>query len=120
MDFIEIIKNIRKERGHSQAEMAKFLNMEQSTYSSIERRRIKLSTEDFAKICKFLNLSPTTVLNPEERVVVLSEQDMKTLEATEKLITEIKNQVNIFGNVNIQNLNINQQNETKKDKKKKD
>lgn len=94
MDFVEIIKKTREEKGFSQKAMADILGIARTTYADIESRKIRLSTEDFEKLCSFLGLSPTMMLNPEKKVFEMTEDEFELIKETKELLTKIINEVN--------------------------
>lgn len=103
MDYIDVIKQIRKEKKLTQVEMAKLLNLAQSTYNDIEHRKIKLSTEDFIKICKIFNVSPNILVNEENKVnFILTTEEVRQLQ---KILNKINDQIT-YNNITNQNITI--------------
>ncbi len=106
MDYIDIIKKIRKEKKLTQVEMAKILNLAQSTYNDIEHKKIKLSTEDFIKICKHFEISPNILTNDENTInIALTKEDVKQFRKIKEIINKIDDQIN-YSNINNQNITI--------------
>lgn len=87
MKIIETIKQIRKEQGYTQTQMANLLNIAQTTYASIENNRIQLKVEDFIKICNFLNLDIANFNTNENEInLKLSKKEIETLKTINKKI----------------------------------
>ena len=51
------IKNLREEKALKQSELAKYLNVKQSTYSNYETGKINVTIETFIKLAKYYNTS---------------------------------------------------------------
>ena len=60
-DFIEKLSKIRKEKGISQRELCKMINMKQPYLVKIEKREISPSLNTILKIMNALNLSLNVV-----------------------------------------------------------
>lgn len=57
---------MRIDRDITQKEIAKVLNKSQQGYDHIEKRRAKLTIEDFMTLCEFYNVSPYFFLGYED------------------------------------------------------
>lgn len=58
MDYLDKLIAERIDRDLSQKTIGAVINKSQQGYDHIEKRRAKLSMEDFMKLCEFYNLSP--------------------------------------------------------------
>lgn len=58
MDYLDKLIAERTDRDLSQKTIGAVINKSQQGYDHIEKRRAKLSIEDFMKLCEFYNLSP--------------------------------------------------------------
>ena len=58
MDYIDRLVNIRIDRDLSQREVAAVIHKSQQGYDHIEKRRAKLSIEDFLTLCEYYRVSP--------------------------------------------------------------
>ncbi|MBQ3499785.1 MAG: helix-turn-helix transcriptional regulator [Clostridia bacterium] len=58
MDYLERLISERIDNDLSQKTVAALLNKSQQGYDHIEKRRAKLSIEDFSTLCVFYNVSP--------------------------------------------------------------
>jgi transcriptional regulator with XRE-family HTH domain len=58
MDYIDRLIAMRIDHDLSQKTVASVLNKSQQGYDHIEKRRAKLSVEDFMKLCEFYNTDP--------------------------------------------------------------
>lgn len=65
MDYLERLIALRIDNDLSQKEVAKIINKSQQGYDHIEKRRAKLTIEDFKKLCEFYNVSSDELLNIE-------------------------------------------------------
>lgn len=63
MELYEKIRNIREDKDIKQKEMAKFLNMQPSTYNAYEKGKRTISAELLKNICIFLNVSSDELLD---------------------------------------------------------
>lgn len=63
MELYEKIRNIREDKDIKQKEMAKFLNMQPSTYNAYEKGKRTISAELLRNICIFLNVSSDELLD---------------------------------------------------------
>ena len=62
MDYLDRLIAMRIDHDLTQATVAKVINKSQQGYDHIEKRRVKLSIEDFMRLCEFYNLSPEYLL----------------------------------------------------------
>ena len=60
------LKQLREENNVSQAEIAKFLNVKQNTYSQYETGKRQLSIDMLIKIAKYYNVSTDYILDLED------------------------------------------------------
>lgn len=58
MDYIDKLIAEREDRDLTQKEVAGVINKSQQGYDHIEKRRAKLTIEDFVKLCNFYNIAP--------------------------------------------------------------
>lgn len=58
MDYIERLTAERIDRDLSQKTVGAIINKSQQGYDHIEKRRAKLSIEDFMTLCEFYNIRP--------------------------------------------------------------
>lgn len=72
MDYIDRLVDIRIDRDFTQKDIAKILNKSQQGYDHIEKRRAKLSIEDFMTLCEFYNVSPLYFLGYSEKITELN------------------------------------------------
>ena len=61
----EIIRQLRKERGLTQQQVADHLHVDRSTYSYYESARSKLNIDIVVKLAHFYHVSYATFLGPE-------------------------------------------------------
>lgn len=57
MDYLDRLIAERTDRDLSQKTVGSVINKSQQGYDHIEKRRAKLSIEDFMKLCEFYNIS---------------------------------------------------------------
>ena len=62
MDYIDRLTAMRFDNDLSQKAVAAVLHKSQQGYDHIEKRRAKLSIEDFMKLCEFYNTDPNYFL----------------------------------------------------------
>ena len=62
MDYLDRLIAERIDRDLTQREVAAVINKSQQGYDHIEKRRAKLSIEDFIKLCEFYNIQPAYFL----------------------------------------------------------
>ena len=58
MDYIDRLTAMRLDNDLSQKEVAAVLHKSQQGYDHIEKRRAKLSIEDFLRLCDFYGIDP--------------------------------------------------------------
>ena len=58
MDYIDRLIAMRVDHDLTQEAVAKVIDKSQQGYNHIEKRRARLSIEDFMRLCEFYNLSP--------------------------------------------------------------
>lgn len=58
MDYLDKLIADRIDRDLTQKAVGAIINKSQQGYDHIEKRRAKLSVEDFAALCNFYNTSP--------------------------------------------------------------
>ena len=58
MDCIDHLTAMRVDHDLTQETIAQLINKFQQGYNHIEKRRARLSIEDFMTLCEFYNLSP--------------------------------------------------------------
>ena len=73
----------------SQRDMAKFIPMNQSNYSKIERNIQEPNLEQLRRICQILNLDPRYLLNLGD-LSSISQEDIKLLKDIKQFIKEHK------------------------------
>ncbi len=68
MDYLDRLIAMRIDKDFTQKEIALVLNKSQQGYDHIEKRRAKLSIEDFMKLCEFYNVLPDYFLGYSEKI----------------------------------------------------
>ncbi len=63
MELYEKIRNIREDKDIKQKDMAKYLNMQPTTYNAYEKGKRTISAELLKNICTFLNISANELLD---------------------------------------------------------
>ena len=63
MDYLDKLIELRIDNDLSQKTIGKIINKSQQGYDHIEKRRAKLSIEDFAKLCNYYKVSADDLLN---------------------------------------------------------
>ncbi len=63
MELYEKIRNIREDKDIKQKDMAKYLNMQPTTYNAYEKGKRTISAELLKNICTFLNISADELLD---------------------------------------------------------
>lgn len=58
MDYIDRLINLRIDNDLTQSEVAKIISKSQQGYDHIEKRRAKLTIEDFMKLCEYYDIDP--------------------------------------------------------------
>jgi transcriptional regulator with XRE-family HTH domain len=89
MDIGEKIRNAREDIDLSQRDMAKFIPMNQSNYSKIERNIQEPNLEQLRRICQILNLDPCYLLSLGD-FSSISQEDIKLLKDIKQFIKEHK------------------------------
>ena len=89
MNIGEKIRNAREDMDLSQRDMAKFIPMNQSNYSKIERNIQEPNLEQLRRICQILNLDPRYLLNLGD-FSSISQEDIKLLKDIKQFIKEHK------------------------------
>lgn len=89
MTIGEKIRNAREDIDLSQRDMAKFIPMNQSNYSKIERNIQEPNLEQLRRICQILNLDPRYLLNLGD-FSSISQEDIKLLKDIKQFIKEHK------------------------------
>lgn len=116
MDLLEIVKIKRKEKGLTQEQMAKLLNMPRTTYQNIENNFVTLKIYDFFKIIKILNI-PLEIFQ-DEKYIVISEKDFEALKKASDTISsiteKIESNVNVVNHSQVVNMNFNNMNSSRK------
>ncbi len=62
MDYLDKLISEREDRDLTQKEVGSVINKSQQGYDHIEKRRAKLTIEDFIKLCGFYNIDPNYFL----------------------------------------------------------
>ncbi len=62
MDYLDKLIALRIDNDYSQKQVAQIINKSQQGYDHIEKRRAKLSIEDFVKLCEFYKISADELL----------------------------------------------------------
>lgn len=63
MDYLDKLIALRTDNDLSQKTVASIINKSQQGYDHIEKRRAKLSIEDFVKLCNFYKVSADDILD---------------------------------------------------------
>ena len=102
MDLSEAIKKIRAEKGITQAEIARRLNLERGNYSRLEGRGKKLTIEQLESIAQALEITLLDILTWGEntpKVQNIEEKD-KEIEVLRERVKELKENVNDLREIN--------------------
>ena len=67
MTYMNIFKDLRQERGLSQAQIAQLLKTSQQYYGKYENGQRPLTVEHLITLCKFYNVSADWVLGLKEK-----------------------------------------------------
>lgn len=67
MDYLDKLIALRIDNDLSQRDVAKIINKSQQGYDHIEKRRAKLTIEDFKTLCIFYNVSSDKLLDIKNR-----------------------------------------------------
>ena len=76
MDYIDRLTAMRLDNDLSQKTVAAVLHKSQQGYDHIEKRRAKLSIEDFMRLCAFYNTDPNYFLGFSPRPTPLQNRDL--------------------------------------------
>ena len=68
--FKEKLKEIRKQKGLKQKEIAKMLNVVESSYANWEQGRTEPNIETIKKLCYILNTTPNELLEYENKTEI--------------------------------------------------
>jgi len=91
MDIRNNIKSLREQKGVSQYEMADRMNLDQSSYSRLEKRGNKLSIEQIQSIADALEVDLNSALGYEEPKPDVSTAQLSELQIkNENLLSEIR------------------------------
>ncbi|MBQ7961608.1 MAG: helix-turn-helix transcriptional regulator [Clostridia bacterium] len=71
MDYIDRLISVRIDKDLTQKEVANVISKSQQGYDHIEKRRAKLTIEDFIKLCDFYNINPLYFLGYENNIYPL-------------------------------------------------
>lgn len=63
MDYLDKLIALRIDNDFSQKEIAKIIDKSQQGYDHIEKRRAKLTIEDFKTLCQFYKVSADELLD---------------------------------------------------------
>lgn len=85
MELYEKIRNIREDKDIKQKDMAKFLNMQPTTYNAYEKGKRTISADLLKNICIFLNVSADKLLDLKikDSYNSLNSENTKILEKVE-------------------------------------
>ncbi len=64
-EIFERIKSLRKEQHLSQDYVAKYLDMNRSSYTQLENGKRKATAEDIARLCDLFKVSADAILNKQ-------------------------------------------------------
>ena len=67
MDYLDRLIALRIDNDLSQNAVGKIINKSQQGYDHIEKRRAKLSVEDFATLCRYYKVSADELLQLNEK-----------------------------------------------------
>lgn len=67
MDYLDRLIALRIDNDLSQKAVGKIINKSQQGYDHIEKRRAKLSVEDFATLCRYYNISADELLELNDK-----------------------------------------------------
>ena len=86
----EKIRNAREDLDLLQSDMARFIPMNQSNYSKIERNVQEPSMEQLRRICQILKLDPRYLLNLDS-FETLTAADLRLLQDAKEFIKKYQN-----------------------------
>lgn len=89
MKYYNRLRQLRKEKGLKQQDIADILSVNESTYGRYENGKRQLHIEDLEKLCKFYNVSADYILGFTEK------REIKWNEQISKNINIIQNRNNI-------------------------
>lgn len=86
MELYEKIRNIREDKDIKQKDMAKFLNMQPTTYNAYEKGKRTISADLLKNMCIFLNVSADKLLDLEisNSYKSLDDENVKIIEKIEE------------------------------------
>lgn len=88
MDYISIIRKLRKERGYSQAEVADYLQTTQQHYSCYENGKNELPIRHLISLCRLYHVTSDYILG------ISDSQDSTTITITaEAMSHELKHYI---------------------------
>ena len=67
MDYRTRMRELREERGLTQAELAALINKSQQGYNHIEMGRAELKIDDLVKLCRFYGVSADYMIGLKEQ-----------------------------------------------------
>lgn len=67
MDYRTRMRELREERGLTQAELAALINKSQQGYNHIEMGRAELKIEDLVNLCRFYGVSADYIVGLSEQ-----------------------------------------------------
>ncbi len=78
MELYEKIRNIREDKDIKQKDMAKYLNMQPTTYNAYEKGKRTISAELLKNICTFLNISADELLDLKlnKCIITISKEEL--------------------------------------------
>lgn len=74
MDYLDRLIAARIDRDLTQKQIAEVISKSQQGYDHIEKRRAKLTIEDFMKLCEFYNVSPNYFLGYIDEEIELTKK----------------------------------------------
>lgn len=83
MEVGKNIKNIRKNRGITQQQLADLINMHRSNYSKVETGQREISISALAKIAKYFNVSVDDLIQNKNEIP--QEIEIKNIGLSEKI-----------------------------------
>lgn len=91
------LKEKRKEKGYSQEEIAKKLNISQSNYSKYEAGTLEMSITNAIKLANLYNMDILELFSNEKRTSVKTNPEKEELLRTVDRLTEIEcHKLNVF------------------------
>ena len=88
MKYYKRLKQLRKEKHLTQQDIARILNVDESTYGRYENGKRQLSIEDLQKLCQYYKVSADYILG-------LTEEKENEWNTTNKNVNIIQNRHNI-------------------------